>query len=259
MKKIFALIFAAIILAMCLTGCVHEELGIKLNKNGTGSIAATVALQKDAYEQLAVFGGDPFEGEETFEVEYDGETYIAFTETKEYASFEEMEKALIEMTYDTDALGDMTDDEDAFDAENEDEISTDDIVISDDEIVISDPMTEAEPTEEADLHIFKSVEIKKDGSKYVFDAVINPLIGDLDGTDMSDIFKVSISVEMPAKVTAYKNGTVDGNKVTFDISDMSKEIELYAECKTASKIPAIIGIVLAVGAVAAFIVLKKRK
>ena len=120
-------------------------------------------------------------------------------------------------------------------------------------------MTEVEPTEEADIHIFKSVEIKKDGSKYVFNAILNPLTGDIDGTDMSDIFKVSMSVEMPAKVTAYKNGTVDGNKVTFDLSDMSKEIELYAECKTASKAPAIIGIVLAVGAVAAFIMLKKRK
>ena len=247
MKKIFALLFAAVMLAMCLTGCVHEELGIKLNKNGTGSIAATVALKKDAYEQLSAFGGDPFEGEETFEVEYDGETYIAFTETKEYASFEEMEKALAEMTHDTELFGDMAAEEDEPDVDIEDDI------------IISDPVTEVEPTEEADVHIFKSVEIKKDGSQYVFNAVLNPLTGDLDGTNMSDIFKVSMSVEMPAKVTAYKNGTVDGNKVTFDLSDMSKEIELYAECKTASKAPAIIGIVLAVGAVAAFIVLKKRK
>ena len=117
MKKIFALIFAAVMLAMCLTGCVHEELSIKLNKNGTGSVAATVALQKDAYEQLAEFGGDPFEGEEIFEVEYDGETYIAFTETKEYASFEEMEKALAEMTHDTELFGDMAAEEDEPDVE----------------------------------------------------------------------------------------------------------------------------------------------
>ena len=251
-KKIFALILASVSLALCLTSCVHEELGIKLGKDGTGSIAATVALKKDVCEQLAALGGsDPFEGEETFEVEYDGEAYIAFTETQEYASFEEMEKALAEMTYDTDLFGDMPEDNE-FDDEIGDDFFTDDVVIS-------DPVTEVDPAEEADVHIFKSVEIKKDGSKYVFDATLNPLTGDLDGYDMSDIFKVGISVEMPAKVTAYKNGTVDGNKVTFDLSDMSKETELYAECKTASKAPAIIGIVLAVGAVAAFIVLKKRK
>ncbi len=128
-----------------------------------------------------------------------------------------------------------------------------------DEIDISDALTESEPVEETDTRLFKSVKIRKDGSKYLFDAVLNPMTGELDGYDMSDVFKVGISVEMPAKVTAFKNGTVDGKKVVFDLSDMSKETELYAECKTASKVPAIIGIVLAVGAVAAFIVLKKRK
>ena len=47
--------------------------------------------------------------------------------------------------------------------------------------------------------------------------------------------------------------------ITFDLSDMSKETELYAECKVSSPVPAIIGIVLAVAAVAAFIFLRKRK
>lgn len=256
MKKIFSLVLAVVTLALCLTGCVHEDLGIKLNKDGTGSIAATIALQKDVCEQLAALGGsDPFEGEETFEVEYDGEAYIAYTETKEYASFKEMEKALAEMTYDTGALGDMSaDDDDGLDDNTEDEVFTDDVVIF-------DPVTGAESTEKTDAHIFKSVSIMKDGSQYVFDAVLNSLTGDLDGYDMTDIFKVSISVEMPAEITAYKNGTVDGNKVTFDLSDMSEETELYAECEVTSVVPAIIGIALTVGAVALaiFVVLKKRR
>ena len=64
---------------------------------------------------------------------------------------------------------------------------------------------------------------------------------------------------MPAKVTAYKNGTVDGNKVTFDLSDLNEETQLYAECKATSKVPAFIGLGLAVVAVVAFIVLRKRK
>lgn len=247
MKKIFALLLASVSLALCLTGCVREELGIRLDKDGTGSIQATVALKKDAFEQLAALGGsDPFDGKETFEVEYDGEPYVAFSETKEYASFEEMEKALSEMTYDSDEIDEAADGG---------EMNTEPT----DEIDISDALSESEPVEEADTHLFKSVKIRQDGSKYLFDAVLNPMTGELDGYDMSDVFKVSISVEMPAKVTAFKNGTVDGKKVVFDLSDMSKETELYAECKTASKVPAIIGIVLAVGAVAAFIVLKKRK
>ena len=113
--------------------------------------------------------------------------------------------------------------------------------------------------EESDNHIFKSVEIKQDGSKYIFDAVLNPLAGDVSGYDMSDIFKVSVSVEMAAKITAYKNGTVDGNKITFDLSDMSKETELYAECKTASIVPVVICGILVVASLVAFFVLRKRK
>ncbi|MBQ2469046.1 MAG: hypothetical protein II503_05110, partial [Clostridia bacterium] len=101
--------------------------------------------------------------------------------------------------------------------------------------------------------------IKKDGSKYIFDVVLNPLSGELYGYDMSDVFKVSVSVEMPAKISAYKNGTVDGKKITFDLSDMNEELELYAECKTASVVPVIICGVLVVASIVAFIVIRKRK
>ena len=89
--------------------------------------------------------------------------------------------------------------------------------------------------------------------------MLNAADGQIQGYDMSEIFKVSISVEMPGKVTAYKNGTVEGDKVTFDLSDISEEKELYAESKIASKFPAIIGIALAVIAVVVFIILKKKK
>ncbi|MBR6051640.1 MAG: hypothetical protein IKP68_10640, partial [Clostridia bacterium] len=108
-------------------------------------------------------------------------------------------------------------------------------------------------------HIFKSVEIKKDGSKYVFDAVLNKVEGQVQGYDMSDVFKVSISVEMPAKISAYKNGTVDGKKITFDVSDLSEELELYAECKTASVVPVVICGVLVIASIVAFFVIRKRK
>ncbi len=249
MKKIFAIVLSVITLSLCLTGCVYEDLSVKLNKDETGSIAATIGLKKDFVDQM-MNGQNPFDGKETKEIEYDGEKYIAYTEVSEYASFDEIAKALSEMTYDTEDY-DVPTENDAdgdVDTETAEETSVTDEWLAD---------TSAE--EKADNHIFKSVEIKKDGSKYIFDAVLNKVEGQVQGYDMSDIFKVSISVEMPAKVTAYKNGTVDGNKVTFDLSDMSAETELYAECKTASVVPVIVCGILVVASLVAFIVLKKRK
>ena len=249
MKKIFAIVLSVITLSLCLTGCVYEDLSVKLNKDETGSIAATIGLKKDFVDQM-MNGQNPFDGKETKEIEYDGEKYIAYTEVSEYASFDEIAKALSEMTYDTED----------YDVPTENDVDNDvDTEPADETSVIDEWLTDTSAEEKADNHIFKSVEIKKDGSKYIFDAVLNKVEGQVQGYDMSDIFKVSISVEMPAKVTAYKNGTVDGNKVTFDLSDMSAETELYAECKTASVVPVIVCGILVVASLVAFIVLKKRK
>ncbi len=255
MKKFFAIILATVTLALCLTGCVYEDLNVKLNKDGTGSIAATVGLKKDFVDQM-MDGQNPFEGKETQEIEVDGDKYIAYTETKEYASFEEIEKALADMTYETGDFGDMSEP-----VENElEDVSTEpaDSEDSAGDFFLTDPVDET-PAVSKDDHIFKSVEITKDGSRYVFDAVLNKVEGQIQGYDMSDVFKVSISVEMPAKISAYKNGTVDGKKITFDLSDMSEELELYAECKTASVVPVIICGVLVVASIVAFIVIRKRK
>ena len=248
MKKILAIVLAVITLSLCLTGCVYEDLSVKLNKDETGSIAATIGLKKEFVDQTGV--QNPFEGKETKEIEYDGEKYIAYTEVTEYASFEEIAKALTEMTYDTED----------YDVPTENEVDGDaDTKTAEETSVIDEWLADTSAEEKTDNHIFKSVKIKKDGSKYIFDAILNKVEGQVQGYDMSDIFKVSISVEMPAKVTAYKNGTVDGNKVTFDLSDMSAETELYAECKTASVVPVIICGILVVASLVAFIVLKKRK
>lgn len=167
-------------------------------------------------------------------------------ERQEYESFAEMEQALADLTYDTNGM------ESAFTSQPDDDTT--------------EPYEETEfqyettvQTEKSDTPIFKSVKIEKDGSTYRFDAVLNAVEGEIEGYDMSDVLKVSVTVEMPAKISKYKNGKVDGKKITFDLSDVSKETELYSECKVLSPVPAIIGIVLAVGAAAAFVVLKKRK
>lgn len=248
MKKIFAVILSVVTLALCLTGCVYEDLSVKLNKNGTGSVAATVGLKKDFVDQM-MGGQNPFNGKETKELEIDGDKYIAYTETTEYASFEEIINALSDMTYDSDNYEELAEKESEVPKETE----------STETSAIDDWLTEYDEKGEPDNHIFKSVEIKKDGSKYIFDAVLNPPTGNVSGYNTRDIFKVSISVEMPAKISAYKNGTVDGNKITFDLSDMSKETELYAECKTASIVPVVICGILVVASLVVFFVLRKRK
>ena len=242
-------------LASCLTGCVYEDMNVKLNKDGTGSIATTVGLKKDFVDQMTD-GQNLFEGKETQEIEVDGDKYIAYTETKEYASFEEIEKALADMTYETGDFGDMSEP-----VENElEDVSTEPADSEDSvgDFFLTDPVDET-PAVSSDDHIFKSVEITKDGSKYVFDAVLNKVEGQVQGYDVSDVFKVSISVEMPAKISAYKNGTVDGKKITFDVSDLSEELELYAECKTASVVPVVICGVLVIASIVAFFVIRKRK
>ena len=238
MKKIMALLLSVITLALCLTGCVYEELGVKLNKDGTGSIETTIGLKKEFVKQLKELGGtDPFTDKETTEAEYDGETYIVFTETKEYKSFEEMEKALIELTFETNGI------ESAFPSQPVVEVSE---LSKNTELELDSVNT----AEKAGSSVFKSVSIRKDGSSYIFDAVLNPVEGEVEGYDLSEVLKFKIS---------YKNGQVDGKKVTFDISDLSEETELYAECKVSSPVPAFIGIGLAIAAVVAFFVLRKRK
>lgn len=251
MKRIYALFLAVMALALCLTGCVREDITVKLNGDGTGSVAATVGLRKDVYDQLSELGGSaPFEGKDTFDAEYDGKQYVAFTEKKEYSSFADIEKTLSDLTYDTDMFGDMA--EDDGDVNAGDNVGTDDVIITDDSGV---DVTEDDP------HIFKSVKIEKSGSKYIFHAVLNPLPGQTDGYDMSDVLKASITVEMPGKVTDCKGGAAEENKAVFDIADMSHEIELYAESKTTSVVPFIIGAIVITAAIAtaAFILLRKRR
>ena len=111
--KFIALALAAITLCMALTGCMHTDIGIKMNKDETGSISATFGIEKDFYEEIKDSGDDPFEGKTTVTYELGDETYIGYTETKEYGSYADMEKALLEMTYQTDMLDEMNDEEDA--------------------------------------------------------------------------------------------------------------------------------------------------
>ena len=256
-KKIFALVMTVMMLAMMLTGCIQNDIGVKMNKNGTGSISATIGIEKDFYQNLKQMGSDPFEGKTTTEYTYEDTTYVAYTEVKEYSSYEEMEKALLEMTYDTELIEDaqdaqdaeMNDDDEDFDGNGED--------------VIVIPDTEPEVPEK-DNHIFSSVNIEKNSgifySSYTFNAVMNPQSNDGLDYDMNDAFKVTLTVEMPEEITQSKGGKVEGNKITFDIADVTESQEFAATCEsnnTGVVIGIVIGLVVIVAGIFCFIKFKK--
>ena len=46
-KKVFALLMSTIMLLSLLTGCIHQDMGVKMNKDGTGSITTTLGIEKD--------------------------------------------------------------------------------------------------------------------------------------------------------------------------------------------------------------------
>jgi hypothetical protein len=232
-------------------------MGVKMNKDGTGSITTTLGIEKDFYEQLKSMGSDPFEGKTVSEYQYDGSTYVSYAETKEYSSYEEMEKALLEMTYETEML------EDAQGTEVEDEHSVEEESNDIFDITIEEEKEDA-PAPAQDNHIFSSVNIEKNGgifySSYTFAAVLNPQNGDGLDYDLNETFKVTLTVEMPTEITGAKGGTVEGNKVVFDIADITATQELAATCEennTGLVIGIVIGLVVLVAGAVCLIKFKK--
>ena len=248
MKKFLTLALCALMLVATLTSCVAEDIGIKLNKDGTGTIALKMGIKEDYYDMMTGADGNSiFDGKETSEVTIDGEKYIAVTETKEYKSFDEIEKALLELTYNTeeyeDAVGEGAEEEDG---------------IADSEIAVAP----AETTETEVLPVFKSVEIvKNEGlfyTNYTFNAVLNPLPKNAE-YDFNDMMKLSITLEMPEAISQTNGGTVEGKTVTFDIEDLTNETELLASAEANNYVVIVSIVVVLVLVLALFLFLTKKK
>lgn len=257
-KKIFVLIIAVMMLAMILTGCIQNDIGVKMNKDGTGSISATIGIKKDFYQDLKQMGSDPFEGKETIEYKYEGSTYVAYTEVTEYSSYEEIEKALLEMTYDSELTEYAQQIQNAeIDSGNEDiDINIDDTLIV--------PEHEETPTSETNNNFFSFVNIEKNSgifySSYTFNVVMNPQNNESLDYNVNDIFKITLTVEMPDEITHFKNGKVEGNKITFDIADITESQEFAATCEsnnTGVVIGIVVGLVVLVTGLFCFIKFKK--
>ena len=245
MKKHITLLMAIVCMFAMLTSCVQQDIGVAINADGTGTVSATIGIEEDAYEQLVGMGSDIFEGKETSTYEHDGKTYVSYTETKSYENYEDIEKALLEMTYESDV----------FDGLNTEDFETEDAVES------------AEAAEPAP--IFKSVSIDKSSglfySNYTFKAEMNPQeISDSEDIEMdlpidTDSFRMTFTVTMPSDITQANGATVEGNKAVFEIDDITEAQEFSVVCEQNNVVAVIVIIVVLVIVLGLFFFLTKRK
>ena len=244
MKKTITLLLTAIMLVFALTGCVRTDIGVTLNKNGTGSVSASFGIEKSVYDQLTALGGsDLFDGKTPEAVKYGDTTYMTVTETKEYGSYEEIKEALLEMTYDTDKL-------DSFTGDDKQEDNPSDYTLYQPE------------TEKKTVKVFDSVNLEKtEGifySVYTFRATVNP--PEVNNDQLKGSYKMTITVNMPDTITQSKGGTVDGKTIVFDFDDLTEVSEIAAVSEV-NNYGVIIGIcaALLVAAVVFVIVIKRKK
>lgn len=245
MKKHIMLLMAIVCMFAMLTGCVQQDIGVAINADGTGTVSATIGIEEDAYEQLVGMGSDIFEGKETSTYEHDGKTYVSYTETKSYENYEDIEKALLEMTYESDV----------FDGLNTEDFETEDAEES------------AEAAEPAP--IFKSVSIDKSSglfySNYTFKAEMNPQeISDSEDIEMdlpidTDSFRMTFTVTMPSDITQANGATIEGNKAVFEIDDITEAQEFSVVCEQNNVVAVIVIIVVLVIVLGLFFFLTKRK
>ena len=245
MKKHIMLLMAIVCMFAMLTGCVQQDIGVAINADGTGTVSATIGIEEDAYEQLVGMGSDIFEGKETSTYEHDGKTYVSYTETKSYENYEDIEKALLEMTYESDV----------FDGLNTEDFETEDAEES------------AEAAEPAP--IFKNVSIDKSSglfySNYTFKAEMNPQeISDSEDIEMdlpidTDSFRMTFTVTMPSDITQANGATVEGNKAVFEIDDITEAQEFSVVCEQNNVVAVIVIIVVLVIVLGLFFFLTKRK
>ena len=245
MKKHIMLLMAIVCMFAMLTSCVQQDIGVAINADGTGTVSATIGIEEDAYEQLVGMDSDIFEGKETSTYEHDGKTYVSYTETKSYENYEDIEKALLEMTYESDV----------FDGLNTEDFETEDAEES------------AEAAEPAP--IFKSVSIDKSSglfySNYTFKAEMNPQeIADSEDIEMdlpidTDSFRMTFTVTMPSDITQANGATIDGNKAVFEIDDITEAQEFSVVCEQNNVVAVIVIIVVLVIVLGLFFFLTKRK
>ena len=231
MKKTATLLLMMLVLMFALTGCIHSGIDVSIRNDGTGSLGVTMGFEEDFYNELIANGDTPFEGKKTFTYSFNDETYVGYLETKEYTSFDELRDALMEMKYATEYI-----------------------------------QTSEEDTEPENLPIFKNVIIEKGTglfkNDYSFHAELNEQKNEESSMyDFNDIFKVSVSVEMPGEITEYRGGELSENKVVYDLQDLTKSNELYvsSQAVNTAAVVTVIAVVIVIMAVGVIAAIKNKK
>ena len=209
MRKTITLLLTALMLAFALTGCMRSDIGVTLNKDGTGSVSASVGIEKSVYDQLSAAGADIFEGKTPVPVEYGDTTYMTVTETTECSSYAEIKDKLLALTYNTDKLKEYE----------------------------AAPQEDSDPSEytlytpdsaKKDDHVFSSVDIDRTTgifySVYTFRATVNPQ--ESGSEQLNGAVKLTITVNMPDKITQSKGGKTDGRTIVFDFDELNEANEI---------------------------------
>ena len=227
MKKVVTLVVMTFVLIFTLTGCIHSGIDVSIRDYGTGSLGVTMGFEEDFYNDLIENGNAPFEGKETFTYSFNDKTYVGCREVKEYNSFDELRDALMDMKYATEYI-----------------------------------QTSEENTEPENLPIFKDVKIeKKPGlfkTNYSFCAELNEQKTEEEVSmyDFNEVFKVSVSVEMPGEITEHRGGELSENKVVYDLQDLTESNELYVSSQAVNTaavvaVIAVVIVIMAAGVIAA--------
>jgi len=266
-RKLIAIAITVATILTFFTGCVKQDVNVSINKDGTGAIITEFGIEKEFYTQLKDSGTDPFEGKTVTEYEYDGSTYVSVSETKEYSDIKEIETALKEMTFRTDIFADMSfENEDILD-DTESDIETE--IESENDLLDITVNTGSENQEtdsesEENNKIFESVSIEKnDGFFYSvlnFNAKFNKQNTTEESYEFDDIYKFRLSLDLPDEIISSTGGSVEGNKIIFDLSSIPENREISASCESKNTtviIGLVAGLILLVGG--AFFIIKFKK
>ncbi len=274
-KKLTAVLALLATMLMLFTGCVRSGVGVIINDDDTGTVEISMGVAEKLYNAQEP-PKEYLEGKNVSKLTDGDDTYICVGEHKEFKNLEELKKILLEIEYDFSWFaGDDSETNEAVDIEDYDDLwIEDDAEESDGEE--EKPADEA-AEDEQDLHIFKTAEIVHTSSffsdEYKFAVTTNPqnpmlsdteeesneltepsmdmdfsVEGDMD-FDLSDItddesFRLVVTVTMPGTITS-ETGEVNGNTVTFTVTDIGEEVVLVAESNS-TNIAGIVGVAIAV-------------
>lgn len=238
-KRILLIISILFIVTILFSGCMFQDIGVKLSKKNGGTITMTFGLKKDIYNKLVADGKDPFENMETTEYKYNDSIYVAYSETKTFATYDALASALLDISYNTDFINENFN-------QNYNSKSTSPTTPLD--ISPSLSTEEEKPSEKTDsMKIFEAVSITRKQffiqSEYTFNATFkahqieykNEFNEETEGEveyDLGNIYRFSLSVEMPGNIVSHSEGSINGNIITFNVTDVSQKQDIFVTSQT---------------------------